>query len=414
MMKKFRTLLHVLLFCALCQSAFAFTGVGNTLFSNNISHISSGESFDWSTWDATNDGTTQQFYTAGAYGPTHLAATGNLEFVTATRKRTATQARTLGVYSIDDSDNSITEEDTFDSSIGDEGIFPSVVKLSDTRILKLWTGSGGHYLGLFEKDGAEITSELDTDDMTSVVTANRNFRSIARISDTLAIMFYSPASSSNYRAVIIDTSGDTISYGTYVDVGFSTSASRYGVMTVLDDTHIFVSVYNKAALITRSGSTLTVADTEDIISGGTIVSDMQGSCAPRDDQVVFVYESGTTTNAGIFEVDKDADTLTRGTALQINATQGMFNGPQEAGLVCPQEGIVIAAITHVSSQGSKVYRLNVAENNTITSDGIIKSLDGDHVVLRLMDNNARAVAITQDNQTSPVDQVSMTVLNAAD
>lgn len=360
---------------------------------------------DWSAWDGTNDSAAQDFFTAGDhYGPTHLASTASDEFVIMTRDRTGTQARQAATFSIA-GDKTLSLEDTLDLSVIDSGVFPSLALQSSTRILGLWAGLTGGDFFLLGKSGVTL-SEIATTNPAEFVDKSNSYRSIAHITGTKYLCFFDD--NLGYQVMVVDTAGDSFSFGTPLAIG--ETGSRYGVLQVIDDTYFVVGV-NDTMYLCDIGAmdALSIVDSELIVSAGTTFSDFTGSALTRGNQLVVIYEDGVTTDCQVFTIDTSAETITRGTSIEINSSSGTFAGPQEAGLVSPQDGVVIAAVTQSSVSGTNLFRISVAADGTLTSSGILKNVPGDHGTLRLMSGNALAVLTTQYNNGSN-DVVRMMVL----
>lgn len=367
-------------------------------------------SVNWSDWDGTKDGDTQYFYDDGDnHGPTHLTPFGPDSFVALHRHYTTPQSRKFGVYSV--ADKVITEDSTIDITgiTGSEGIFPSMprVKMSADRVLGGIFGSGGSIIILMSKSGTTL-AQLDLDDFSTLSTTNRNYRSIERLTATTAVLFYSEASGVSYKSVIIDISGDTISFGTPVATGGSTTVSRYGALSAISETGFIVAYDTTAYLYSVSGSTITLEDSIDVRSDSNAMLDVNGSAVVRDGLMGIVYEYGATNQLQLIEFTASA--LTRGQSLQIQAA-GSFDGPQEHGICSDGQGTILAAICTLSATGTDVYRIDVAEDGTPTNAGIMVHIDGDHPTLRMLEGNAAAILTSQWTDGESDNQIVMKVLS---
>ncbi len=377
-------------------------------FLRNTSGTSSGA--DWSGYDGTNDAAQQLLFADGDnFGPSAFTPSSATEFVLTTRDRNNTQTRRMGVVSIDGTSVTLENEYNISSIAGNEGVFPSMTrtKMGGDRYLTLYTGSGGDFLVLHTKSGVTL-SQTDIDTTMTPLTANRNFRSIDRLDDDTAVMFYSPASGTTYRVVTIDITGDNISFGTAVDTGGSTSASRYGALTVIDSGHLICAYDTDVYLFSRSRSTLTLEDNIDVRSDAAAMLDVAGSDIVRDGYWAVAYEFGATTQLQVIEYDTSTNKLTRGNSVQLN-NAGSFNGPQEASLAQANEGVLLAAICESSANGTNIFRITV-DGDGVIANSEIKNVDGDHPYFRMMEGKNQAVLLTQFSDTGPIDKVAVYVL----
>lgn len=192
-----------------------------------------------------------------------IAGSGTDEFLLAWRYRAAPQTRKVDVYSIDGTTPSI--DSSFALSVTDEGVFPSIVKMSSNRYLCLFAGLGGINLYLLSKSGTVI-AQLDTNNASSVYTDDANdYRSFIRLSDTKAVLLGDD--STNYELVVVDITGDTISFGTVFDLGV---AGNYGVSaTRMSDTQFFAATDDKVFVLSVSGTTISQDTSLDIRSAQT-------------------------------------------------------------------------------------------------------------------------------------------------
>ncbi len=373
---------------------------------------------DWPAWTGATDSADQYFFTTdGGVGPTVVAFQDRNEFVAIVRDRLSPQRRLACVFSITEGDV-ITKESELALSVGAGGIFPDVIKMTDSRYFAgiSQTASGGFAVFYIIGKSGNTLTEVTT---TGVVMGYRDQLSFYRLTDTTLVMFYDTDTS--MMSVVVDISGDTISFGTPVDTGLS--AFRHGAMTVISATEFVVagSASNADTLFwyTISGSTITqVASLEiDIlVIGGGAISDMNGMAVVDNDTVILIYEEdGTFKNIYANTFSRSGGTITRGTRATLAAGTRALGGPQAKKLVALGEGTFMATI--VQQELGFVSRqtvIKVDESNIITFGSTV-AYNGYYGTLAVIPetNNTKILLVTLDNTTTPTEQALFKVLNGA-
>lgn len=366
---------------------------------------------DWANWDNSQDSASQYFFSDGYSSPTAFDFTGDNEFIALTRTRATgsqTNRRVVTCNSWDDSTLTITQESALELSASSTGTMPYVAKMSDSRILMSCMASGAGFIALIGKDGTTLTEEA-IDTTLSFYSGTENAKgSIYRLTDTKAVFVY--LDGSDFKAVIVDITGDTITYGTPLDTG--DNESDYCGCAVLSETQIVLGAGSRLTYCTISGDTITEVSS---LTHGAGTGDIS-LVARNATQLMGVFEG----NAGgmymaLFELD--GTTLSEVDGVVIDGTFALFTGSQDTNLAKLDDNNFMFAGYLNTTTDTTITNIVVKINSDDTLTELVqdKTSRGDHIQVKGVPNSngTMALLVTQDGSTSPIDQTNYRFLKSA-
>ncbi len=369
---------------------------------------------DWANWNQSQDSDSQLFFDDGYSGPTSIDFTGTNEFVALTRTRVGgsqTEKRVANVYSWD-SELAITQESTLELSDNDGGTFPYVAKMTDTRLVTCCLKSGGGFIALIGKSGTTL-SEIALDDTLSFYSGTIAARgSVYRMTDTICLYVY--IDGSDVKCLIIDISGDTLSYGTPLDLlDNDTDFISAGVLT---DTSFVIANGTRVTYLTRSGTTITEVSNIAKPAGESI---LDTSLEVRNEnQFMVLYESQTSGSRVIAVLyTLTGTTLSQTDLLILDTGSGVFSGSQDTNLTKLDDNTFMFAGYLLATLDSTISNIVIGiDGDTLSELVQAKTSRGDHCQVKAdpLSNGTLALLVTQDDTTTPTDKTNFRFLRAVE
>lgn len=211
-------------------------------------------SVSWAGYDGTNN-SVQAGFIASDYDRFAAAAQSDTSMLLVTGV-----SSTLEAYRITNTNGTLSKSSVL-STLTTTGYAyaPQLLKMSDTRYLCIAVDLGDQDIGayLLDADGATVDSAV-TVDTNNETLGSLNWPAATKLTSTLAV--YAFRDDNNMAYVIgIDVTGDTVSFGTKLQVSTSTANTHIGICRI-SDTKFLVVVSGVAYVFTASGTTLTKHD----------------------------------------------------------------------------------------------------------------------------------------------------------
>lgn len=385
-----------------------------------------GATADWAAWDGSNDGTNKLLFTAnGLTRAQDIAAVSDEEAVIIWRDGTTTGDPAKMVVLDVDSATKQFKAETTNTSITLTNELPlsmELISMGNDRYLATYEGADGGaslpVVALVQKSGKTLTVLDEISSITGITTANFR-KATAKLNSTQAVMVMrDDGDSFNGKLVVIDITGDTISTGTTVTVGF---ISQYPAITRLTDSSFFYGVHGNNAVLnsevgycTVSGTTITVVDAKE--ADANSCQDMMMERID-DNTAVLLYEFPApqpgTVNAVV--VSWSGSAVTFGTPVAGVFGAGDINGfPATSTALGNRQAMFASTLRDSTPFGLGAARvITVDESNNLTLDNLVTfnaTQNLDHVTIDVTPSGLYVFMASQNENTTPDQQMETRII----
>ena len=374
---------------------------------------------DWANWDSSySSGGGHIFTDLGYGGPATVEGIDSNTAVAYIRYRSGSEARYASL--LRRSGTTITEVDRLALSEPTVGVASSITYMGNNRILGMFFGAGIANMTLLERDGDTLT-ELDNDRLTSFWPDGFDSTGayVARLTDTTALLWYAAedTSTGTRSLVVVNTSGDTITFSSVTNDTNSSWAVWAGGLHIIDEDEALAATKDEVSYVKIVDGVPTVHNTVTLARN---MSAVLGIYPVFTNKYVIASVWTNRIYCDVYWITGGGNVARlKSTIASTDDIWPNFPEDTRAMAVDSANGIGIA-VGNDQNQGSYagvVFRLVVNDStNVCTLDNFMNTVSADHTAMAVFPASPirHVIQVGQDGVSSPIiDAVSYKVFDGA-